>query len=271
MSRSNPTEGTAHISTRWFEYKGDIGEFSYYDKEATNEDGTKGANVNIGQKFSFLWLDETFTITGYIEGGGGVVSNEIKRIREDVLTVRQFKSGNTFSGNWDKTTPAGEAFIAKVKAIGGKFTANLYIAYKDANSELKIGVLQLKGAAYSKWSEFFKANKDAVRTGAVSVSEHLDGKKGAVKYKTPVFKVVKTSEESDKAAIELDRQLQEFLKVRLTHVPTAPVTDQDASPAAAAPSTAIPQGQPPMGNTPPPPTEEDFHAMYGEDEDEIPF
>ena len=267
MSRSNPTESTAHISTRWLEYKGDVGEFSYYDKEATKEDGTKGANVNLGQKLTFLWLDETFTITGYIEGGGGVVSNEIKRIREDVLTVRQLKSGNSFSGHWDKTTPEGEAFIAKVKAIGGKFTANLYIAYKSGD-ELKIGVLQLKGAAYSKWGEFFKANKDAVRTGAVSVVEHLDGKKGAVKFKTPIFKIVKTSEESDKAAIELDRQLQEFLKVRLTHVPTAPVAAQEAAPQQAAPASNPPQGQ-----QAPPPTEEDFNAMYGEDDDldSLPF
>lgn len=263
MSRSNPTEGTAHISTRWVEYKGDIGEFSYYDKEVTNEDGTKGANVSLGQKFTFLWLDETFTITGYIEGGGGVVSNEIKRIREDVLTVRQFKSGNTFSGNWDKTTPAGEAFIAKVKSIGGKFTANLYIAYK-AGDELKIGVLQLKGAAYSKWSEFFRANKDAVRTGAVSVSEHLDGKKGAVKFKTPVFKVVKTSEESDKAAIELDKQLQEFLKTRLAPAASVPATQEEV------PAAATYQEQPPMPTMQqaPPPTEEDFNAMYGEDDDD---
>lgn len=265
MSRSNPTESTTHISTRWLEYKGDVGEFSYYDKEATKEDGTKGANVNLGQKLTFLWLDETFTITGYIEGGGGVVSNEIRRIREDVLTVRQLKSGNTFSGQWNKTTPEGEAFIAKVKAIGGKFTANLYIAYKSGD-ELKIGVLQLKGSAYSKWSEFFRANKDAVRTGAVSIVEHLDGKKGAVKFKTPVFKIVKTSEESDKAAIELDRQLQEFLKVRLTHVPTAPVAEQEAAPQPPAPASNPPQGQ-----QAPPPTEDDHAALYGEDEDDYPF
>jgi hypothetical protein len=270
MSRSNPTESTTHISSRWVEYKGDVGEFSYYDKEVTNEDGTKGANVSLGQKFAFLWLDETFTVTGYIEGGGGVVSNEIKRIREDVLTVRQFKSGNTFSGRWDKTTPEGEAFIAKVKAIGGKFTANLYIAYKDADNELKIGVLQLKGAAYSKWSEFFKANKDGVRTGAVSVSEHLDGKKGAVKFKTPVFKVVKTSEESDKAAIELDKQLQEFLKTRLAPAPMAPTAQTQP---AAAPSQEQPP-MPTMQQAPPLPSEEDdLTAMYGEDpfDDGVPF
>jgi len=106
MSRSNPTtSSTAHIAQRWLEYNGasDGGLFRYYDKEATNEDGSKGSNVDLGAKLRFLWLDETYSITGFLEGQGGIYSNEIKSIREDVLTVKQFKQGGaTVTGSWNK-------------------------------------------------------------------------------------------------------------------------------------------------------------------------
>lgn len=278
MSRSNPTSSNTHPSTRWIEYNGasDGGSFRHYDKNAIAEDGTVGCNVDLGPKISFLWLDETYSVTGFLEGQGGIYSNEVKDIRAGVLTVKQHKTGNIIAqGSWNKTTAEGEAFIARVKAAGGKFTGNLYIGYKDAEGNLAIGVLQLKGAAYSKWSEFFQKNKKAIQSGAVTVKSHADGKKGAVKFKTPVFEVVPVSEKSNEEAVELDKQLQAYFKEAIAPVAAAPV----AAPVAAAPQP-VPsiQGFPPSvyaaapAQQAPPPTEADYAQGIDLDgDDETPF
>jgi len=150
--------------------------------------------------------------------------------------------------------------------MGGKFTANIYIGYKDGD-KLHIGVLQLKGAAYSKWNEFFSKNKEAVQKGAVQVKAHEDGKKGAVKFKTPVFEVIEIAEDTNKEAIELDKQLQAFFAERIKPVAT-PAQQSAPAPQAAAPAAAPPYQE----QQPPAPTEEDFAAMSGDDDiDGLPF
>lgn len=278
MSRSNPTSSNTHPSTRWIEYNGasDGGSFRHYDKNAIAEDGTVGCNVDLGPKLSFLWLDETYSVTGFLEGQGGIYSNEVKDIRAGVLTVKQHKTGHVVAqGSWNKTTAEGEAFIARVKAAGGKFTGNLYIGYKDAEGNLAIGVLQLKGAAYSKWSEFFQKNKKAIQSGAVSVKSHADGKKGAVKFKTPVFEVMPVSEKSNEEAVELDKQLQAYFKEAIAPVVAAPVAAPAQAPAQGAPVQQQAQEAAPAyqaaQQTPPPPTEADYPQGMDVDDDSLPF
>lgn len=261
MSRSNPSESTAHVAKRWIEYNGEVGSFKHYDKTHVNDDGSQGANIDLGPKLVFLYLDTTYSVTGWSDSNNaGIYANEVKDISNGILTVKCFK-GNAapYVGNWASIKDA-------VKASGGKFTANIYIAYKGKEGELEIGVLQLKGAAYAEWNEFAKKKGKTLVEGAVSIASHKDGKKGSVKFKTPVFDTIPASEKSNLAAIELDKELQAFFKAKIAEpvvAATAAATTQTAAPA----QGQTPAANPPAGNTPPPPTEEDMAAMYGEDSD----
>lgn len=233
MSRSNPQESTTHPSKRWTEYNGENGSFRYYDKEAVKEDGSKGDNVELGASIVFLYLDTTYTVTGWSEANGcGILANEVKDISNGVLSVKPFK-GNTEPkiGTWNSIKDS-------VKAMGGKFTANVYIAFKGRSGALEIGVLQLKGAAYAAWNEFAKSKGKGIYDGAVKVVDHKDGKKGSVKFKTPIFGMIAASEASNAEALELDKELQAFFKERIpAAVSTAPVTET--------PSQSAPQSQTP--------------------------
>jgi len=224
MSRSNPTESTQHVATQWIEYNGEFGSFKTYNKEHVNDDGSKGANIDLGPKLTFLYLDTTYTVTGWSDANSaGIYANEVKDISNGILTVKCFK-GNAapYIGNWTSIKDA-------VKAMGGKFTANIYIAYKNGDN-LAIGVLQLKGAAYAEWNEFAKKKGKALYDMAVTVPSHKDGKKGAVKFKTPMFDTITVTEKSNLEAIELDKQLQEFFKAKISEVVAASEPAAQAAP-----------------------------------------
>jgi len=260
MSRSNPTESTQHVATRWIEYNGEFGSFKTYNKEHVNDDGSKGANIDLGPKLTFLYLDTTYTVTGWSDANSaGIYANEVKDISNGILTVKCFK-GNAAPhiGNWVSIKDA-------VKAMGGKFTANIYIAYKNGDN-LAIGVLQLKGAAYAEWNEFAKKKGKALYDMAVTVPSHKDGKKGAVKFKTPMFDTITVTEKSNLEAIELDKQLQEFFKAKISEVVVAAPAAQAASQPLAVTGEsyeASMQAQAPKVETP---TAADMEEMYGERE-----
>ena len=53
----------------------------------------------------------------------------------------------------------------------------------------------------------------------ITITGSIDGKKGATKFKIPVFEIGDASEETVAEAITLDRQLQEYLNVYLDREP----------------------------------------------------
>tara|TARA_R110001606_G_scaffold58220_4_gene139661 strand:- start:20883 stop:21716 length:834 start_codon:yes stop_codon:yes gene_type:complete len=226
MSRSNPMS-LKHPATKWIEYHGGGekgGTFSYYDKEKVNEDGSRGANVSLGAKFSFMFLDQTYSVTGWNEPShSGVYANEVKDISNGIFTVKAFKGQDSHVGNWTSIKD-------RVKSMGGKFTCNIYIAIKTKQG-LELSVVQLKGAAFAKWNKFKKNSGDkALEIGAVKIASHLDGVKGAVKFKTPIFELIpEVTAESNNSAIELDKQLQEFLASKIV-TPTTPTVEEVATP-----------------------------------------
>jgi hypothetical protein len=222
MSRSNPNENMKHPSTMWIEYDGANGGFRYYDKEHLNQDGSRGANIDLGKKLSFMFLDQTYSVTGWNDTShSGIYANEVKNISSGILTVKAFKGQGQLVGNWNSIKD-------RVRSMGGKFTANIYVAIKT-KSGLTLATIQLKGSAFAKWNDFKKAVGDkAVESGAVSVVNHLDGKKGAVSFKTPVFELIsEISPESNIAAIELDKELQSYLKQKISDVDVPEVTEDD--------------------------------------------
>jgi hypothetical protein len=200
MSRSANQE-ISNPSTRFFDWSGSEGKIKFFDKSL----GEKGENVFVGLPFTFLILDVLTTITGYSdEHQSGFWSNEIRDTRTEELTVRT-KQGIERKGIYEQ-----------VKTItGAKYTASVYIAWKGSNG-LEIGNLKLSGSAIGPFIEFKNQHKQKIYDGAVAITNALPKKKGKTEYFEPVFELRTVSEETNAQAVELDRELQEYLKSYFT-------------------------------------------------------
>lgn len=209
MSRSNPTEGARNPSTRWFEWNGgaDGGFVRWYNKDTKAHVAFEGA-------FTFLLLDELSTIKGWHEASeSSIYSNEVRDTRQEVLVVRSFDGGELASGIYTSIRD-------RVVALGGHYSASLYIGYKDVDG-LKIGNLSLKGAAAGAWMEFKRnappkkdANGKATRAyfvDAVKIDGFEQAKKGGTTYRVPKFALSPVSEATNLQAVALDNELQAFL------------------------------------------------------------
>ena len=204
MSRSNPTENTTpHPCTLWAEWDGSNGNLRYYDKE-------KKENFQIPDKFTMILLDQLSCINGWSDSNeSGIYSNEIRSIGKDILRVSTYSGQAIAKGLY-------KAISAESAAAGGKFTTNLYVAYKSVSlGKLAIGSIKLKGAALSSWLEFSKANKNAIYAKAIVFSGCVTGKKGAITFKTPHFELKEISEQTNLEALNLDVILQAYLKEKL--------------------------------------------------------
>lgn len=207
MSRSNPTEHAPHPCQRWHEWDGSAGEIYYYDKNEVNpqDPKKKGLNITVGKKFVFIVLDRLALVKGWHEPSeSSIQSNEVRDTKAEALVVKARKGGILAEGFYANIRD-------RVKACGGKFTCNLYIAYKDGDG-LKLGSLQFKGAALNAWVEFEKKNRDAIWKQAVKINGSTSGKKGAITFEVPKFSLLTVTEKTDTEAKALDSLLQVFLK-----------------------------------------------------------
>jgi len=225
MSRSNPTDNTPNPCTRWFEWNGSAGDIRYYDKE-------KKENVIVGDKFSFMLLDEMNAVSGWHEASESrIYSNEVRDTKQEVFVVKSFKGGELAHGLYATQRD-------RITAIGGYFQQNCYIAYKDGDT-LKLGSLQLNGAALGAWVDFKKNCPSSMVNGksvkdiyakAIRITGSTEGKKGSIKFKMPAFAIAPITEQANADAAELDKQLQAYLtsylsrtKVEQVQVPPADV------------------------------------------------
>lgn len=201
MSRSNPTENASpNPATRFFEWKN--GGICYYDK-------VKKENVEVKLPFTFIFLDQLGTVTGFDERNGcGIYANEVKDVRQDTLLVKSFKGGEIAHGLYSTIKD-------RVNAKGGKYTASCYVAFKD-ESGLALGNVKFKGGALQAWIEFNKANRDALFEKAITIASYAEDKKGGVVYRVPVFKLKEIDGKTNEVAVELDKTLQKFLASYLT-------------------------------------------------------
>jgi len=224
MSRSNPTDSTPNPSSRWHEWDGENGQVRYFDKEAKSlkDPNKKGANIICKLPFTFILLDETSTIKGWHEPSeSGIYSNEVRDTRADVMVVKSFKGGLLAEGLYSQIRD-------RTAAVGGYFTTNLYIGYKDNAGQLQIGALQFKGASLNNWVDFKKANRAAIYQKAVTITGCTEHTKGKIHYKKPVFKITDISDKTDAEAKALDMLLQQYLKGYFSRTKS----DQVAKPAA---------------------------------------
>jgi hypothetical protein len=197
MSRSNPTDQGTHPCSRWHEWDGSVGVVRYYDKQ-TNKD------IPISGDFVFILLDQLSVIKGWHDASNsGITSNEVRDTTTDPFVVRAFSSGVLASGIY-------QAIREKIISVGGHFTTNCYIAYKDG-AVLSIGSLQLKGAALNAWVEFKKKHRAELYTKAIKISGYEEGKKGKITFRMPKFSVVDISPDTNEKALALDTTLQLYL------------------------------------------------------------
>jgi hypothetical protein len=211
MSRSNPTTQSSSPVKRWISFSGKDGIFTYWDKD-------EEVKKELPYPINFLVLDQLATITGWSEQAlSNVYSNEVHNINKEKFTVKSWKgSGNIAEGLYKEIK-------TELAAKGLKFTQSIYIVMK-IDEEYQLCNIKLKGAAFGAWLEFEK-NFSAYK-GAISVSETVDGKKGAIEYKMPKFIFKKdVSEEAEKIAIIYDQQLQKYFSERDSEATNDVVSD----------------------------------------------
>lgn len=215
MSRSRPNENAPNPATRWFEWHGERGVVTYYDKE-------KKENVDLALPFVAIVLDQLSAVKGWDDSTkSGIYSNAVRDTRQELLTVKSFKGGVIAEGRY-------KDIKAQVNAAGGHFESQIYIAYKGEHG-LSIAVLSLKGAALGAWMEFSRAHRGAIQDDAVMITGYTEGQKGRVIFRVPTFAIKKLSADTNAEAVKLDAKLQEWLDVCLKRnkqtAPQAPEQD----------------------------------------------
>jgi hypothetical protein len=199
MSRSNPHVNAPNPAVRWFEWNGEHGTVRYFDKDAKK-------NIDVPLPFTFLLLDELASVRGWHDASdSGIYSNEVKDTRTDILVVKSFKGGSLAEGIYKDIKD-------RVNTLGGDFTTNCYIAFKNGGDGLAIGSLRFKGAALHAWSEFRKNHRRDLYAAAINITGYTEGKKGKVVFRVPTFDTKPVSDETNDAAKDLDRELQEWLE-----------------------------------------------------------
>jgi len=203
-------------ATKFIDWKSNEKCFSYYDKE-------EAKNVLIPLPFTFLVLDELHTIKGWNDAtSSNIYSNEVKFISKEVITVKPFKGNEIAKGIY-------KDIKEKIVAAGGHYTKSIYIMLEDGT----LANIQLKGSAVQKWGDFSQKTKSRFFDEWVTVANVEEGKKGAVKFTTPLFSFQKslTANESNLADAAFNT-LETYLKAYL--VKAEPVieeidTDDDLS------------------------------------------
>lgn len=178
---------------KFIEFKGDRGIFQYYDKE-------KKVNVEIPQPIKFIVLDELSCIKGFSDSTqSGIYSNEVHSLAKQSLIVRSFKGRERVEGMYADIK-------GLITEMGGKFCKSIYAALVT-DKTVELVNFQLTGISFSAWMD----KPFDVTLCGVEVSRCTDGKKGAVKYKVPVYESFEISEVLMAKAVEMDKELQKFL------------------------------------------------------------
>ncbi len=215
MSRSNPTaDPIMNPSKRWFQWDSTTKGFKWYDKEATNtkDASKKGANIMVPLPFKFVVLDVLTTVGGFNDKAkGSFYGNEVRNYmgatKSEIMHVK-LKGETVLTGSWDSIKQQAEAMDCK-------FANSIYIGYFDENKQMQLGNIKLYGAAIGPWIEVVNAvtkSGKKISDCAFKVVSTKPGKKGSVTWNEPVFELITVKPETDVKAMELDTELQSFLK-----------------------------------------------------------
>ena len=242
MPRTAPHNNTPNPAVCRWKWKGKEGQLLWYDKAAKEE-------IEEQLPFVCLLLTRTASVTGYSRPRkSGMYSNDVQDTLAQPFVVRwQSKGlGTVAEGLWQDIKD-------KVKANGGKFAVNLYVAFRDpADKILKIGCVQASGCALGPWIEFENTFNDDLYTKAIVITPGSKDVSGDVEFVPPAFALKDTKKETDDEAGVLQKQVNEWLDAYF-----------------ARPTTTRPDATPSSHDEPPPPAEES--APVAEAEDNVPF
>lgn len=196
-------------ATKFLSWKSNDKSFSYYDKD-------KKENVLVPLPFKFLVLDELHSVSGWNDAtSSGIYSNEVKFISKEIMTVKPFKGNEIAKGLYKDIKD-------KINAAGGHYIKSIYIMLEDGS----LANLQLKGAAVQGWGEFTLKSRARLADEWITVSDTIEGKKGAVKFYTPAFKYDKSLTASEgMQADQAFNVLEAYLKTYLVKAEPEVIAD----------------------------------------------
>lgn len=180
---------------RYFEWNGSLGQPKFWN-------GSENELIKL--PFNMILLGTRASVTGFdSDSNSRVYSNFINNTSTDELYVRN-SNGIIAQGLWnDVKGTIGEK---------GKFSQNLFFVFTDASGENKLGMFTIKGSAMGAWIDFVKEDRNSLYTNVISLASVLDKKKGATKYKVPVFSVgTVVSDAQVQVAKEFAQVLNEYL------------------------------------------------------------
>ncbi len=190
-----PETKSSNPATKFLEWKSNDKCFAYYDKE-------KKENIQVQLPLKFVILEHYHTVKGWNDASeSGIYANEVLFTGSEEMTVKSFKGGEIAKGIYKEIK-------AKVNEAGGKYHRSIYAV----TNELEIINISIKGASVRSYSDFIDKESDRVfTTNWIEVSNFKEGKKGSVKYTTPVFK--KSTDIKDVSKIQpFADTLQEYMK-----------------------------------------------------------
>ena len=203
MSISNPV--LQNPSQRFFEWKGKTGEVTWWDRESEKE-------IPVKLPFRFIVLDELATVTGYSKKfESRIWGNEVRSTKSDEIVVMV------------KGSELDRGLYADLNVKGMKFAKSVYIAWQmpvGENFEWAIGHIKMAGSALGAWIDFKKDVHLERQHVAVRMSQGKQNTSDAdISFYPPVFDTVEASETSWDAALELDSELQSYLRHYLVNRP----------------------------------------------------
>jgi hypothetical protein len=197
VTKTNP----ATVTIEWAG-SGSDGFFKFWNKE-TRQD------VRINE-LSFAVLAERSCVRGWMEEKkSNAYSNEVSSLKNQTLTVKYFQDGKPRELCSGKYAELHDSLVSQ----GIKFNKVIYVMVieSDALESGTIAKVLLKGAASGAWMNF-KDKRSGVKSDGFS-----DGKKGAVKYRTPKFSSFMMEEGDNEEAEMAYEQVKAYLS-------TAPAT-----------------------------------------------
>lgn len=201
MSLSNPKQSISSPVKRYYKWNADKGQMAYYDKETET-------TVLVDEPFKMIPVDQFSCVEGYnAKAGKGFRSNEVKSTKNEDLIVNWNGGGNIITGKYADIKE-------KIESLGGKYHSSVYFA-TPIDGKLELCNLRIKGAGMSAWLDLNKTIKSGVEGNQLTVTKSELQKTGKVEYYSPVFKISKPTMEDYNAAVELDRDLQEYIKRRV--------------------------------------------------------